>query len=75
MPFLGYLFHYRFRIYGYGFQQFFVFSGFMGYVRIHLLLSCFGISGFMAMIFKRFSRFMGILLRIFSGLMGGTFTI
>ena len=30
MPFLGYLFHDRVRIYGYGFQQFFAFSGFMG---------------------------------------------
>ena len=32
MPFLGYLFHDRFGIYGYGFQQFFAFSGFMGVV-------------------------------------------
>ena len=30
--FLGYLFHDRFRIYGYGFQQLFAFSGFMGIV-------------------------------------------
>ena len=36
----------------------------------------FGISGFMGMIFfRKFSRFMGILLRNFSGFMGGTFTI
>ena len=32
VPFLGYLFHDRFRIYGYGFQHFFAFSGFMGIV-------------------------------------------
>ena len=30
--FLGYLFHERFRIYGYGFQQFLAFPGFMGIV-------------------------------------------
>ena len=32
MPFLGYLFHDRFRIYGYGFQQSLAFSGFKGIV-------------------------------------------
>ena len=30
------------------------------------LVSCFGISGFMGIIFRKFSRFMGILLRNFS---------
>ena len=30
--FLGYLFHDRFRIYGYSFQQLFAFSGFLGIV-------------------------------------------
>ena len=76
--FLGYLFHDRVRIYGYAFQQFFAFSGFMGivfFVKLHLLASCFGISGFMGMIFRKFSEFMGILLRNFSGFMGGTFMI
>ena len=47
----------------------------MVFVKIHLLVNCFGISGFMGMIFRKFSRFMGILLRNFSGFMGGTFTI
>ena len=32
VPFLGYIFHDRFRIYGYGFQQFFGSSGFMDIV-------------------------------------------
>ena len=32
VPFLGYLFHDRFRIYGYGFEQFFDFSGFVGLI-------------------------------------------
>ena len=32
VPFLGYLFQDRFRIYGYGFQQFLAFSGFMSIV-------------------------------------------
>ena len=41
-------------------------------VRIHILLSCFCIS---EMIFRKFSRFMGILLRNFSGFMDGTFAI
>ena len=45
------------------------------FVKIHLLISCFGISGVMVMIFRKFSGFMGILLRNFSGFMGGTFTI
>ena len=44
-------------------------------VKIHLLVSCFGIPGLMGMIFRKFSRCMGILLRNFSGFMGGTFTI
>ena len=39
-------------------------------VRIHLLVSFFGISGFMGMIFRNFSGFMGILLRNFSGFIG-----
>ena len=39
------------------------FSGFMGMVicKVHLLASFFGISGFMGAIFRKFSRFMGIL--------------
>ena len=45
------------------------------FVKIHLLVSCFGISGFTGMIFGKFSGFMGILLRVFSGFMDGTFTI
>ena len=56
------------------------------FVKIHLLLSCFGISGFMGMNFGKFSGFMGIflinfsgfmgiLLRNFSGFMDDTFTI
>ena len=44
-------------------------------VKIHLLVSCFGFSGSMGMIFRKFSRSMGILLRNFSGFMGGTLTI
>ena len=32
MLFLGYRLHDRFQMYGYGFQQFFAFSGFMGIV-------------------------------------------
>ena len=44
-------------------------------VKIYLLMSCFGISGFMGMIFRKFSTSIGILLRNFSELMGGTFTI
>ena len=77
MQFLGYFFHDRIRIYKYGFQQFFAFSGCIGiiFVKIHLLVSCFGVSGFMGMIFGKFSAFMSILLRNFSGFMGGTFTI
>ena len=35
------------------------------FVKIHLLVSCFGISGFMGMIFRKVSGFMGMLLRNF----------
>ena len=44
-------------------------------VKIHLLVSCVGISGFLGMIFGKFSGFIGILLRNFSGFIGGTSTI
>ena len=40
---------------------------------IHLLVSYFGISGFVGMIFRKFSKFMGIIFRNLSGFMGGTF--
>ena len=40
------------------------------FVKIHLLVSCFGIVGFMGMVFGKYSGFMGILLRKLSGLMG-----
>ena len=58
VPFLGYLFHDRFRIYGYGFQQFFTFSGFVGtvFVKVHLLVSCFVISGFNGYDFQKIFR-------------------
>ena len=69
VPFLGSLFHDRVRIYGYGFQQFFAFSGFMGTVfcKNSFLVSFCGISGFLGMIFRNFVGFIGILLRNFSG--------
>ena len=62
VPFLGYLFHDRVR----GFMGM-VFSNFLYFpdlwkwfsVRIHLLVSCFGNPGFMGMIFRKFSGFMG----------------
>ena len=74
VPFLGYLFHDRVRIYGYGFQQIFTFSGFMGVVLsknsfIGELLCNFWIYGYD---FQKISGFMGILLRNFSRSMGGT---
>ena len=74
---LGYLFHDRVRIYGYGFQQFFAFSGFIGIVfcKNSFIDELFGISGFMGMSFRKFSRCLGILLRNFSRFMGSTFTI
>ena len=50
-------------------------SGYCSFVKIHLLVRVFGISGFMGMIFRKFSRFKGIPFRIFSRFMGGTFTI
>ena len=75
--FLGYLFHESFRIYGYGFQQFFASPGFMGIVfyQNSFIGELFGIPGFMGMIFRNISGFMDIILRNFSGFMGGTFTI
>ena len=78
MPLLGYLFHDRLRIYGYGFQQFSTYSGYMGIVflkKIHLFVNFFGNSGFMGMISGKFSGFMGILFRNFSGFMVGIFMI
>ena len=52
--FLGYLFHDRVQTYGYGFQQFLHFPDLWLYfaIKIHLLVSCFGISGFIGIIFK-----------------------
>ena len=66
MPYLGYIFHDRVRIYGYGFQQSFAFSGFMGIVfcKNSFIGELFGIPELMGMIFRKFSRFMD-----------GTFTI
>ena len=51
--FIGELFWHS-RIYGYDFQKFLASSGFMGIVsvRINLLVNCFGIPGFMGMIFR-----------------------
>ena len=45
----------------------------MFFVKIHSLVSCFGISGFMSMTFRKLSSFMGILLRFFSGYMNVLF--
>ena len=45
------------------------------FVKIHILVNCFGISGFMGMIFSKFSRFKCTLLRNLPRFMGGTFTI
>ena len=88
MPFLGYLFHDRVRIYGYGNQQFFAFSGFMGIVFckssfIGELFWHFRIYGYDAQkilqiygyIFAKFLQIYGYTLRNFSGFMGGTFMI
>ena len=77
VPFLGYLFHDRVRIYGYGFQQFFASSGFMGIVfyQNSFIGELFWHSRIYGYDFLKFSRFVGILLRNFSGFMGGTFTI
>ena len=44
-------------MYKYGFQQFFSFSGFnryVSFVKIHLLVTFFNISGFMGMIFRKY---------------------
>ena len=67
VQFLGCQFNERVRIYGYGFQQFFhIFLvyryGF--FVKIHLLVSFFGISGFMGTTFRKLSGSMGILSKI-----------
>ena len=77
VPFLGYLFHDSFRIYGYGFQQFVASSGFVGIVfyQNSVIGELFWHSRIYGYDFQKFSRFMGILLRNFSGFMGGTFTI
>ena len=54
VPFLGYLFHDSFRIYGYGFQQFVASSGFMAIVfyQNSVIGELFGIPRFMGMIFR-----------------------
>ena len=77
MPFLGYLFHDSFRIYGYGFQQFVASSGFMGIVFYQNSVIGELFCHFRTYVydFQNFSGFMDILLRKFSGFMGGTFTI
>ena len=63
--------------YGYGFQQFFASSGFMGIVfcQNSFIGELFWHSRIYGYDFQKFSRFMGILLRNFSGFMGDTFTI
>ena len=88
MPFLGYLFYDCFRIYEYGFQQFFASSGFMviffcqnsfiGELFWHSRIYGYDhqkFSRFMDILLRNFSGFMGIFLRNFSEFMGGTFTI
>ena len=45
------------------------------FVKIHVLVNCSGISGFMGMMFSKSPRFMRIPLRNFSGFMGGTLMI
>ena len=74
--FIGELFWHS-RIYGYDFQQFFASSGFMGIVfcQNSFVGELFWHSRIYGYDFQKFPRFMGILLRNFSGFMGGTFTI
>ena len=78
VPFFRVLFHDSFQIYGYGFQQFFFASS--GFKRIvfcqnSFIGELFWYSWIYGYDFQKFSRFMGILLRNFSGFMGGTFMI
>ena len=70
-------FYDRVRIYGYGFQQFFVIFGFMGMVccKSSFIGEPFGMSCCIGMLFRNFSRFTGIHFSNFSGFMGGTFAI
>ena len=77
MPFFKVPFHDSFRIYGYGFQQFFASSGFMGIVfcQNSFIGELFWHSRIYGYDFQKFSRFMGMLLINFSEFMGGTFTI
>ena len=77
VPFFRVPFHDSFRIYGYGFQQFVASSGFMGIVfyQNSVIGELFWHSRVYGYDFQKFYRFMGILLRNFSGFMGGTFTI
>ena len=58
---LGCIFYDRVRIYGYRFQQLLHFPDLWVwfFVKIHLLVSYLGISGFMGMTFRIFSGFMG----------------
>ena len=54
------IFYDRVQIYGYRCQQFIIRLWF--FVTIHLLVSLFGISGLMGMIFRKFSAFIGIII-------------
>ena len=66
--FLGYLLHeIEARFVGMLFNLFCIFwiYRYSVFVKIHLLVSCLGISRFMGMIFRKFSGFMGILVRNF----------
>ena len=59
--FLGYLFHDRVPSNGYGFQQFFAFSGFMGIVfcKNTVIGELFWLPDFMSMIFRKFLKIYG----------------